>query len=170
MTEVDPPARSRRGIAVLAALAALLLVAAVVLGVVVKGQVDDRNRLTDARTAALAAGRQMIVNLDSISASTVDRDLQRVLDGSTGKFKEQFARAKEQLKTLVVQRKTVSKGEVLSAGVVRADAESATLLVAANRRVKDSTATTDQVAHDRWKLEMEKRGGKWLVADLEPVA
>jgi len=170
MTDPEPTPPGRRGGRVLVALAVLLLAVAVVLGVVVKGQRDDRNRLTDARNGALAAGRQMIVNLDSISASTIDRDLKRVLDGSTGKFKEQFDRAKEQLKTLVVQRKTVSTGKVLSAGVVRADAESATLLVAADRTVKDTTSPEGQVAHDRWKVEMEKRGGKWLVAELEPVA
>jgi Mce-associated membrane protein len=170
MSDDIPMAPSRRGARLLAALAALLLLLALSLGYVVKGQRDDRARLTDARNDALTAGRQLIVNLDSISAATIDRDLTRVLDGSTGKFKEQFERAKDQLKALVVQRKTVSSGRVLSAGVVRADAESATLLVAADRTVTDTTSPQGQVGHDRWKVEMEKRGGKWLVAELEPVA
>jgi len=168
----DAPARPRARVAtmVMAGLTALLLAAGLVMGVFVKGQLDDRNRLQQARNQALAAGRQMIVNLNSISATTIDRDLARVLDGSTGTFREQFDRAKGDLKTLVVQRKTVSSGKIQSAGIVRADAESATLLIAADRTVGDATAAGGQTAYERWKVEMEKRGGTWLVAQLEPVA
>lgn len=165
------PSRAVRAVTVaLAVLSVLLLVATVALGVTWRRHVSDRHALDDARGDALVAARQHIVNLDSIAWSTVDRDLARVLDGATGMFKDQFARAKADLKSQVVQRKSVSTGTVVSAAVVRADRSTATVLVAAERTVRDSSATQGGTAHDRWKVALEKHGGRWLVADLEPVA
>jgi Mce-associated membrane protein len=154
---------------VLLALLVLLLVAASVLTVLLVGRLSDRRALERARDDAVAAGRQAIVNLDSISAATVERDMDRVLAGATGTFKDQFERSRADLAKLVVANKTVSTGTVISAGVVSADTASATLLVAADRVVKDATTPQGATVHDRWRVYLEKRGGRWLVAKLEPV-
>jgi len=162
-------APSRRPLLALAVLVAVLAVAAVALAVVLGARLADRSALEEARADALAAGRQAIVNLDSISAETVDEDMDRVVAGATGTFKDQFTRSREDLKKLVVANRTESSGTVLSAGVISADTASATLLVAADRRVKDATTPEAEVVHDRWRVYLEKRGGTWLVAKLEPV-
>lgn len=161
--------RARTAVVALSAVAVLLAAASVGLAVTVKAHVDDRNALDTARNAAVAAARQEIVNLDSLSWDTVDADLKRVLDGATGTFKDQFTRAQKDLKPVVVQRKSQSSGQVLFAGVVRADTDTATVLVAVDRTVKDSTDPTGAVAHDRWRVDLEKHGGRWLVSDLQPV-
>lgn len=173
---VEPPVRpsrsrrARTAILVLSVLAGLLASASVALGVTVKSHLDDRDALDAARSAAVAAARQEIVNLDSLSWQTIDEDLKRVLAGATGTFKDQFTRAQKDLKPVVVQRKSVSTGTVLFAGVVRADTDTATVLVAVDRTVKDSTDPSGAVAHDRWRVDLEKHGGRWLVSDLQPVA
>jgi Mce-associated membrane protein len=164
-----PPAARRAAVA-LVVVATLLLAASVALALTVKSHLDDANALDDAREAALTAARQEIVNLDSLAYSTIDRDLKRVLAGATGTFKDQFTRAQADLKAQVVQRKSVSTGNVVSAGVVRADTDSATVLVAAERTVKDKSSASGGTAHDRWRVDLEKHGGRWLVSDLEPVA
>ena len=174
MTDSTPAAGAaprRTGLVrVLTGLVVVLLVAVGVLAWVVKGHRDDRDAVEAAREAALRAGRQAILNLDALSAATIDADIKRVLDGSTGTFKKQFADASDDLKSLVVSRKTVSSGTVLSAGVVRADLDSATVLVAVDRLVKDSTDKDGTTARDRWKVDLEKHDGRWLVAGLEGVA
>ncbi|HUR13928.1 MAG TPA: hypothetical protein VM097_05505 [Mycobacteriales bacterium] len=162
--------RARVAAVALSALAGLLVAASVGLAVTVKGHLDDRDALDEARNAAVSAARQEIVNLDSLSWQTIDADLKRVLDGATGTFKDQFSRAQKDLKPVVVQRKSTSSGTVLFAGVVRADTDTATVLVAVDRTVKDSTDPTGAVAHDRWRVDLEKHGGRWLVSDLQPVA
>lgn len=164
-----PRSASRTRGRVLLALLVLLLVAASVLTVLLVGRLSDRRALERARDDAVAAGRQAIVNLDSISAATVERDMDRVLAGATGTFKDQFERSRADLAKLVVANKTVSTGTVISAGVVSADTASATLLVAADRVVKDATTPQGATVHDRWRVYLEKRGGRWLVAKLEPV-
>ncbi len=173
----------RRLALVLSVLAAALLVASVTLGVLLVSRQDERDTLVDARkpleqsallaerrSAALAAGRQAILDLDALSVATIDRDLERVLKGATGKFKDQFAKAQADLKGLIVERKTTSVGEILSSGVVEADQDTATVLIAVDRLVKDSTTPEGTTARDRWKLVLELIDGRWLVADLEAVA
>jgi Mce-associated membrane protein len=162
--------RARVTAIVLSALSVVLVAASVTFGLLGLSHQRDTDDLRDAREAALTAARQEIVNLDSLDHSTIDRDLKRVLDGATGAFKDQFSRAQGDLKTLTVQRKSVSTGNVLYAGIVRADTDTATVLIAADRTVRDSTDTAGSVAHDRWRVDLEKHGGRWLVSDLQPVA
>lgn len=162
--------RPRPVVPLLSVLVGVLLVASVVLAFVVKSHVDARDEVVASRDNALQAGRQAILNLDALSAGTIDADLKRVLDGATGNFKMQFTQAQADLKNLVVSRKTSSRGTVLSAGVVRSDSASATVLVAVDRVVKDSTTPNGTTAHDRWKVSLERRGGRWLVAVLDAVA
>ncbi|MDP9182722.1 MAG: hypothetical protein M3P04_08115 [Actinomycetota bacterium] len=162
--------RARTTALALAVLAGVLAATSVGLGVTVASHLRDRDALAGARESALAAARQQIVNLDSLSHTTIDADLKRVIEGATGTFKDQFTRAQGDLKSLVVQRKSVSTGTVLYSGVVRADKDTASVLVAVDRTVKDSSDSTGAVAHDRWRVDLERHGGRWLVADLQPVA
>jgi Mce-associated membrane protein len=154
----------------LVVLSVLLAGASAVLGWTVLSHKRDSNALRDAREAALTAARQEIVNLDSLDHATIDRDLKRVVDGATGDFKDQFTRAQGDLKALTVERKSVATGKVLWAGIVRADTDTATILIAADRTVRDATDTEGGIAHDRWRVDLEKHGGRWLVSDLESVA
>ena len=178
MTEAVPEApprlplsrRARTTALALAVLAFALAAASVGLGVTVVSHLRDRDSLAEARESALAAARQEIVNLDSLSHTTIDADLKRVIDGATGTFKDQFTRAQGDLKSLVVQRKSVSTGTVLYSGVVRADTDTASVLVAVDRLVKDSSDSAGAVAHDRWRVDLEKHGGRWLVSNLQAVS
>ena len=165
-----PDRRSRPVVPILSVLVLVLLAASVSLAFVVKSHLDARDEVVASRDSALQAGRQAILNLDALSAATIDADLKKVLDGATGQFKTQFQQAQKDLKSLVVSRKTSSEGTILSAGVVRADSASATVLVAVDRLVKDSTNAAGTTAHDRWKVSLELRGGRWLVATLDAVA
>lgn len=164
------PRRGRRLLAALTALVVLLVAGAVALALVVRSHRADRDALQQARSEALLAGRQLLLNLDAISANTVDKDLQRVVAGSTGDFRDSFAKAQADLKKLIVSNGTSSSGQILAAGVVRSDSDSASVLVAVDRRVKDKTNPAGAVAHDRWQVALEKHGGHWLVADLQPVS
>lgn len=164
------PPRTRVRLIVLSLLGVVLIVASVVLSLLWVQQRDDRDRTAAAQSAAVGAARQAIKNLDSLSADTVDADLARIVAGATGSFKEQFVKAQAQLKQVVIQRKTVSTATILAAGIERSDDDSATVLVAVDRSVKDTTTPDGVIAHDRWKLTMEKHGGRWLVATLDPVS
>ena len=167
-----PPSSRRLRLALLAliALAAVLAVLSAVLAVQQRGHGQHRQRLEDARAAAVRAARQEILNLDGLSAATIDRDLGRVLDGASGTFGTEFRKSQANLKTIITTQKTVSSGTVIAAGVVRADEATATVLVAVDRRVKDTSNAQGVVAHDRWQLDLEQHAGRWLVTELQPVS
>jgi len=164
--------RRRTGalVIVLSVLAGLLAASSIALALVAKSERDDRAAFLSAREAAATAAGRLIVNLDALSAPTIDKDMRRVVDGATGTFKKQFTKSQKQLKTYVLQQKITSSGTLRSVGVIRSDTDTATVLVAVDRTFKDSGHPKGVVANDRWKVSLEKHGGRWLVAELEPVA
>ena len=168
-----PAGRQNLVVLILAVLATLLVATGAVLGVVVHDQRSgqaDRRELAAAQSSATAAAGQLILNLDALSAPTIDRDFALVVAGSTGTFNKQFTRSEAQLKSYIKGQKITSKGELVSTGLVRSDTDTATVIVAVDRTFKDSTHPSGVVAHDRWKLDLERHSGRWLVAVLEPVS
>ena len=78
------------------------------------------------------------VNFVSISAASVDRDLQRIAAGATGDFKDEFTRGQPQVRAAVVENKVDSRGSVLRAGLVSGDRRTAVVLVAVDATVKNA--------------------------------
>ncbi len=161
---------ARRALVMLAVLGALLLAASVALALVWAGEKRSRDDRSQARSDAVAAARQEMVNLDSLSAGTIDADLAKIIAGAVGSFKDQFVKAKTDLKQVVAQRRTISTGVIRSSGVVRSDSDTATVLIAVDRTVKDASTAQPATTTDRWRLDLEKHGGRWLVSNLNPVS
>ncbi len=148
-----------------------LLVASVVLAVQVRSRSASQQDLDQARADAVVAARQEMLNLDALSAATYDKDLARILAGATGTFQKQAASsfALAMFKKPYLDRKSVSSGTIVVAGVVRADQSTATVLVADDRLLRDTSLKTGSVAKARWQFDMEKHDGHWLLANLERV-
>ncbi|MEU2613685.1 hypothetical protein ABZ570_19165 [Micromonospora sp. NPDC007271] len=156
------------------ALAALLVVllAAALAGAGVYGHRWYVDRATEqARREAVAAARQAAVNFVSVSAASVDRDLQRITAGATGDFKDEFTRGQGQVRALVVENKVQSQGTVLRAGLVSGDRRHAVVLVAVDATVKNVKAPDGRPSHYRIQLDLvrDKDSGDWLVSKLQFV-
>ncbi|MEV1333259.1 hypothetical protein AB0J20_27210 [Micromonospora costi] len=156
------------------ALAGLLVVllAAALAGAGVYGHRWYVARITEqARQGALAAARQASVNFVSVSAASVDRDLQRITAGATGEFRDEFSRGQAQVRTAVVENKVDSKGTVLRAGLVSGDRRRAVALVAVDATVKNVKAPQGRPSHYRIQLDLvrDRDSGDWLVAKLQFV-
>ena len=157
----------RRRLTVWAAVA--VIVCALAAAAVQGWQWDRQRQLETARQQALAAARQTTVNFVTISAASVDRDLQRVADGATGDFKDEFTRSMPQVRAAVVENKVDSKGSVLRAAVVSADRTSAVVLVAVDATVRNVNAPDGRLAHYRIRVNLALVGNAWLVSTLEFV-
>lgn len=131
-----------------------------------QGQASDRDQL---REQILAAARQRAVNFVTLDYRNLDRDLGRVRAGATGKFREEFTAGTANLRQIVTQNKAVAKGEVLEAGIVSSDADSARVLVVADSAVTNTASTKPETRHYRLQLDLVLRKGQWLVSDLEFV-
>lgn len=127
--------------------------------------------LEQARQHALAAAKQTTVNFVSISASSVDRDLGRIVAGATGEFKEQFARGQDQVRAAVVENKVESQGSVLRAGLLSGDRTTAVALVAVDATVKNTHVPQGRDSHYRIQVDLarDRDSGAWLVSRLQFV-
>lgn len=119
--------------------------------------------------AALAAARQFTIDFVSISAATVDADIQRVTTATTGDFAGEYTRGKTQVRAAVVENEVQSQGTVLRAALVSGDSDSAEVLVAVDATVRNVKAPQGRPAHYRIKVDLVKEDGRWLVSKLEFV-
>jgi Mce-associated membrane protein len=157
----------RRTVALAVVLCAAVLVTLSITGV----RWYHQQRLESARQGALAAARQTTVDFVSISAATVDRDLQRIAAATTGDFKDEFTRGLPQVRTAVVENKVSSTGSVLRAALVSSDLDSAVALVAIDASVKNTGAPDGRISHYRIQvdLSLDPGSGRWLVSRLQFV-
>ncbi|MFJ4981355.1 hypothetical protein ACIP6X_39605 [Streptomyces coeruleorubidus] len=121
------------------------------------------------RQGILAAARQSALNFTSLDYRHYDRDSANVLAGATGEFKKQFTAQTEQLTKLVAQNKSVSQGQVLEAGIVRSDEDSARVLVVADSKVSNTAAPEGEARTYRLQLDLVHKDGRWLTSDVEFV-
>jgi Mce-associated membrane protein len=159
----------RKGPLILAwALSVLLLVALVGATLSVVALRGQQARESD-REGAMKAARQMALDFTTYNYQSWDADAQRVLDDSTGQFKEEFKSAADSVKTAVTTNKATSKGDVKEAAVVSNDKDSAQVLVIVNA-VVTNTASKDGVARRyRVKLDLVREKDRWLTADFKVV-
>jgi Mce-associated membrane protein len=167
MSAVETSAARRLGwlTVALAALVVALLCAAVVLGLRWRDARAEQHRYDD----VLAAARAETVAFTTLDYHNLNPSIDRVLAGATGGFKKQFAASREQLTSLSTRNKSVSKGRVLSAGVVSMDQDSARVAVVADSTVTNVNAPTPQPRHYRLALDLVLQDGQWRTSDLQFV-
>lgn len=118
----------------------------------------------------LSTASEMSVNLVTMGHSSADSDLARILDGTTGDFRAQFASMADGFQSLLDQGAVQSSGQVVGAGIAEADNDRATVLSAVTSTVKNSEAPDGEVRVYRMKLSLDHTAGRWLVSNVEFVA
>jgi Mce-associated membrane protein len=167
---VDEPTTAKPGrrLRLFVAILLVLLVAAGASAAVFGQRWYVRTQVQAAHQQALAAARQETLDFVSISASSVDRDLARIAAGATGEFKDQFTRGMAQVRQAVVENNVSSHGNVLRAGLVSGDRDSAVVLVAVDANVKNVRAPDGRLSHYRIQVDLVKdHAGRWLVSRLQ---
>ncbi|MFD0581202.1 hypothetical protein [Dactylosporangium darangshiense] len=119
----------------------------------------------------MAAAKQTTVDFVSVSAATVDRDLQRIVDGATGDFRDEFVRGQPQVRAAVVENNVDSRGTVLRAALLSGDRSNAVVLVAIDATVRNAKSPDGRASHFRIQLDLthDRASGRWLVAKLQFV-
>ncbi|MGH3342908.1 MAG: hypothetical protein ACRDPK_08500 [Carbonactinosporaceae bacterium] len=166
MAAARPPGRLNVWLfAGLSAVFVMLLVASGVFGMKLREASEDEAR----REAVLHAARQEAVNFTTVSYKDIDTHVKRVLEGATGDLKSQYKAGVEDLRQLVTQNEAVSEGEVLSAGIVSMDDDSARVLVVADSQATNASIPEGQTRHLRMQLELTRADDRWLVSQLQFV-
>lgn len=161
----QPPSGRRRLLAAGAAVFALL--AAVNTWA---GWRDVQARRTDEmREQMVAAGREGALALTTIDHNEVDHDVQRILDVSTGAFRDDFAQRAEPFKAAARKAQSTSVGTVREAGLEAVDGDSARVLVALT--VMTSNRGEPAQRSQSWRTRVTVTGvdGGFKVAAVEFV-
>jgi len=131
---------------------------------------DSQARREEAtRAQMVSAGRDGVLALTTIDHNDVDRDVQRILDSSTGAFRDDFARRGDSLKAAARTARSTSVGTVREAGLESVDGDSAQVLVALTVMTSNRGAAERQPKSWRTRVTVTKTDGGFKVAGVEFV-
>lgn len=162
--------QSTRGFIATMAAIALVALAALVVGGVSWTNLRAEQAAQSRDEQILETARQVVVNLVTLRHQSVDEDIQRVADGTTGPFRDQFTSASGSFGDVLNQGQVESTGEVKEAGLVTSDDEHAVVLAAVTSTVKNTEAPDGEIRVYRMKVSLDSVDGNWLVSDVEFVA
>ena len=169
------PGRSRSRIDLaLLVLVVLLLVAAVAGAALVWQTRQDRAEAATEQErygAVLAAARAEAEAFINIRYDDAQASIDQVAEGATGEFREQYSSSSERVVEVLQQNESVMEGEVLYAGVVDVDQDSATVIAATTGTVANKQTDNQPVGRNfRLQLELVYEDGRWLTSDLQFVS
>ena len=118
-----------------------------------------------------AAARQDVINLMSIDYNTAQDSVQRVLDGSTGRFRANFADTADDFVKALTEEKIVTKATVNDTAVESMTADSAVVLVSATSQREGPKAPKDQQQPRLWRVvvSLERDGGQIKMSGVDFV-
>jgi Mce-associated membrane protein len=118
----------------------------------------------------LQAARQGALNLTTIDWQHAEGDMQRILDGATGQFHDEFASRSQPFIEAVKQAKSTSVGTITEAGLESEEGGDARVLVAV--AVKTSTAGAPEQDPRAWRMRItvHKDDDQAKVSNVEFVA
>jgi Mce-associated membrane protein len=156
---------------VAAAVAILIIVAALAgSGYMIKEHHDaGRKRQHAAEFAAVA--RQGVVTLTSLDFNNAKQGVQRILDNSTGSFKDDFVKMADDFTKVVEQSKVVSQGTVQAAAVdldTMTD-NSAVVLVASTSEVTNAAGAKQDPRSYRLIVTVTRDGDQLKISKVEFV-
>lgn len=159
---VGGAAALRLGLAVV--IVAALVVAALLAPRVVDARADDARR-----GEVVQQARQIAVNFTTLDYRTFDEDVQLVLDGATGSFRDEFASGVDSTRDVVTSNEAVSTGTVSEAALVSSDDDSARVLLVVDTEVTNTAAPEPTPRHYRVQLDLARVADTWLATDLQFV-
>jgi len=173
--EAEKPARRRlrrpEWSTVAAAVAVIVILAALSgAGYMVK---EHRDAVRQRQRAAefAAAARQGVVTLTSMDFNNAKQSVQRILDDSTGSFKDDFLKMADDFVKVVEQSKVVSQGTV-QAAAVELDSmtdNSATVLVASTSEVTNAAGAKQDPRSYRLIVTVARDGDQIKISKVEFV-
>ncbi|MEU8340476.1 hypothetical protein [Actinomadura meyerae] len=157
----------------------LPMVTAITLGVIVVGLaiasgwlgvVTLRNKdEADQRAKAVQSARQMGVNLMSLDAATAQRDLDRIVSGTTGDLKNKLASQSNAFMQQITKVKAKSTVNDVDAALVSMDGDSAEVMVSLNGTVTNDKVKNGTPQGYRYQMDLTRVDDRWLVSGLEVV-
>lgn len=142
-----------------------LLAASVVLGWANHGY--DSRDATDGKFVQSA--RQAVLNLTSLRADSAGKDLQQIIDGASGDFRNDLSEQRDPMAQVVRQLKINATGTIVAAGVEKKSGDEATVLVASSMTFKSADDNEPKQREFRWRVRIHDDKGTMTVTQLDLV-
>jgi Mce-associated membrane protein len=164
----------RPGLTVVLYAVALLLGCAVVFGgVLVHQEHEDRQRAVAEQARygdVLNAARKEIEAFVNIDYTKAQESIDAVAAGATGDFAKQYDTSTKDVVKILTRAKSVMEGEVLWAGIVDSDSDSASVIVATTGTVANTSTDNKPVARQfRIKVDLVREKDAWKTSNVEFV-
>lgn len=173
----DTDARSKRlvrewlsGTRGLVAVSVAVIVALLGAGSWLGYRLYDDQQAQAQRSLYLQVARQTAINLTTIDHTHVDADINRVLDGVTGAFHEEYQTRSKPFIEVVKKVQSKTEGTIAEAGLVSCTSDQAEALIAVSVKTSMAGAPPDQEPR-RWRMRLtvEKVGDSAKVSKVDFV-
>lgn len=121
------------------------------------------------RNLFVQVGRQVAVDLTTISYTEAEADVQRIMDSATGPFYDDFQRRSAAFVAVVKQAQSKSEGTVTEAGLESDNENEGRVLVAVTVRTSNAGAAEQQPRAWRMRIILQKVGDGAKVSNVEFV-
>ena len=123
----------------------------------------------EARADALAAAKTRVPALLSYDKASLDHDLDRAIEQTTGSFTDDYRRILiDVVKPTATRRGISTTASVSAAGVVSGDRDEVVVLVFLTQTTTAMGGRTS-VSGSRVEVTLERSGQAWKIAGLKPV-
>ncbi len=116
-----------------------------------------------------AAARQSVVTLMSLDFNRAKDDVQRIIDNSTGQFKQDFEAQAEDFTNVAKESKVVTEVTVNTAALTSKTGNNATALVSATSRVTNTAGANQEPRSWRLKVDLVREGDQIKMSKVEFV-
>ena len=116
-----------------------------------------------------AAARQGVVNLMSLDFNNGDADIKRLIDSTTGQFRDDFEKSKNDFLMVMKDSKVVTKAEVKATAVENMTKDSADVLVAASSQISNSASAQQPPRGWRLYVSVQRDDGQLKMSKVEFV-
>ena len=133
---------------------------------------QDREATQRAQRAAnfVAGARQGVVNITTLDFNRAKEDVQRVLDSTTGEFRDDFQKRAKDFASVVEQSKVVTQGTITTTALESLQDHSASVLVLATSRITNAAGAKDEPRVWRLRVTVTEEGGQYKMSKMEFVA
>jgi len=172
----EEPVRKRRRwrlgriLKALAAVVAIACTAALItLSVLMVMNHRDQAAEQQRRAEYAAAARQSVVTLMSLDFNTAKDDVQRIIDNSTGQFKDDFKTQAEDFIKVAQDSKVITEVSVNATAVDSMTNDTAVALVSATSRVTNAAGAKQEPRSWRLSVTLQREGDQIKMSKVEFV-
>lgn len=115
------------------------------------------------------AARQGVINLTTMDHKTIDADIKRILDSTTGNFHDDFETRSVPFADVVRKAQSSSSGTITNAALASEEGDRAQVLVTVSLKMSN-IGDPEQPAHSwRMRIEVQKTGDTAKVSNVQFV-